>query len=81
MHKDGDSTVLLWNYGKDNAAIKPVPKVITTPAVLGLQQFPSGNVKKKKKQKQIIIEPMSNKILPVRSVNPSETFQFQGMLK
>lgn len=47
MHKDGDSTVPLWNYGKDNAAIKPVPKVITTPAVLGLQQFPSGNVKKK----------------------------------
>lgn len=68
----------LWNYGKDNAAIKPVPKVITTPAVLGLQQFPSGNVKKKV---QIIIEPMSNKILPVRSVNPSETFQFQAMLK
>lgn len=28
-----------------------------------------------------IIEPMSNKILPVRSVNPSETFQFQAMLK
>lgn len=35
----------------------------------------------KKKKRQITIEPMSNKMLPVRPVNPSETFQFQRMLK
>ena len=65
---------------KDNPAIKPVPEVIMTPAGLGLQ-LPSGNVpQKKKKKKHITIEAMSNKILPVRSMNPSETFQFQGML-
>lgn len=63
--------------------MKPTPKVVMTPAGLGLR-IPIGNVlqwKKKKKKRQITIEPMSNKMLPVRPVNPSETFQFQRMLK
>lgn len=48
---------------------------------LGTTAVSKWQCEKKKPKKQIIIEPMSNKILPVRSVNPSETFQFQGMLK
>lgn len=77
--------VLLWNSRKDTReGQKTCPKDDNNSSRLGVRtsKWQQATVKEKNQpEKQISIESMSNKILPVSSVNPSETIPFQGMLK